>query len=912
MGKQSTRVSEPTPLVRQYRTIKAQHPDHVVFFRCGDFYEMFFDDAVLGHKVLGITLTSRGTDSDGSPIPLAGVPYHAVDGYLSKMVRAGYRVAICEQMENPKFAKGVVKREVIRVVTPGTLLEDTLLDNKSNNYLCGLFTSGRNEYGLASLDYSTGQFAIAEFHGPRAASDCSIELSRLSPSEIVVAVGQCDELGEQFGYSSHPDVLCTADDGAAPSPSVSRKIATVDDSSVTPWAARKSLLDLFGVRDLKGFGADDCTSGVSAAAAILAFLRETQRGDFGHINELRVYHPCDYMVLDVTTQRSLELVANLNDASRRHTLIDVLDRTFTPMGGRLLKQWILQPLRDLNQIRGRLSAVGCFVSNWNMREESSKTLRGVNDMERIVSRCSCKTANARDLVALRESLCRVPALRELAAQSGVDLLVRLSSELDPQDELRDELSRVLVDQPPVSVREGGLIRKGCNAQLDELRSVAGDSKSWIASMREQEIKTTGIPNLKIGYNKVFGYFIEVSNSYTDKVPSNYIRKQTLVGGERYITPELKEKEDIILHAEERIQELEYELFDAVRSKVVESTRALQLTARAIAVYDALLSLGTVAVTMNYCCPQLSETDSVIEIAEGRHPVIESLDMEQSFVPNDTELRRDESQILLITGPNMAGKSTYIRQVALIALMAHIGSYVPARAARLGILDRIFTRVGAMDQLARGQSTFLVEMSETANILNNATDHSLVILDEIGRGTSTYDGLSIAWSVVEFLHNTAGRRPLTLFATHYHELAELEGPLPRLKNYNVLVKEESDRVAFLYRIARGSTDHSYGIYAAQVAGVPKSAVVRAKEILRQLEAGGTVEVPVPATSENKNSGTTVVAGGHASPAEKHVQLTLFDLIDDPILLKLRGTDPNTLTPLQALTLIAELVEEARKI
>ena len=915
MAKSSSKSLEPTPLVRQYRAIKMQHPDHVVFFRCGDFYEMFFEDAKTAHNVLGITLTQRGTDTDGSPVPLAGVPYHSVESYLSRMVRAGYRVAICEQMENPKHAKGVVKREVVRVVTPGTVLEESLLDNKTNNYIVGLVAdSTRQIFGLATLDFSTGYFAIAEFHGSNAKQDCANEISRVAPAEIVLSSDQREMLEEMFGLDGRKTTRELIEEnepipGQRCEKSVG-KIVTVDAGTISPWISKKSLIDLFQVRDLNGFGADECTVGLQAAAAILAFIKETQRNNLTHINELRVYHPGEYMVLDATTQRSLELVTNLNDATKRHTLLEVLDKTLTPMGGRLLRQWILQPLRNPDHINDRIQAVGNFVDNWTVRQEAMEALRGINDMERIISRCACKTSNARDLVSLRESLGRVPKIQKIASAMTSSLLKRLTAELDSLDELRFRLEKAVNDQPPVSIREGGMIRQGYNPGLDDLRQMAGDSKSWIASMRQQEIEATGITNLKISYNRVFGYYIEVTNSYLEKVPPHYIRKQTLVGAERFITPELKEKEDIILHAEERIQELEFELFEELRLKVVEATRSVQKTARAVAIFDVLFCLGTVAVANNYCPPTILKDEGRIEINAGRHPVIESLDMDQAFVSNDTELDRSENQILLITGPNMAGKSTYIRQVALITLMAHIGSYVPATWARITTVDRIFTRVGAMDQLARGQSTFLVEMSETANILNNASDKSLVILDEIGRGTSTYDGLSIAWSVVEYLHNTAGSRPLTLFATHYHELAELEGPLPRLKNYNVAVVEEQERVAFLYSIVRGSTDHSYGIYAAQVAGLPKTAISRAKQILRSLEDGRNVEVTLP-ENERQNE-KNIVAGGMPVIKEKHVQLSLFDLIDDPILEKLRNTNPNELTPIQALQLVSELVEEARKI
>ncbi|MBX7244993.1 MAG: DNA mismatch repair protein MutS [Candidatus Sumerlaeaceae bacterium] len=902
--KTTTKTSspEPTPLIQQYHRIKGQHPDHVLFFRCGDFYEMFFDDAKTASQTLGITLTSRGTAADGSPVPLAGIPYHSVEPYLARMIRAGHRVAICEQMENPKNVKGVVRREVVRVVTPGTVLEDALLDNKANNYLVGLVEQAGG-FGLAALEFSTGQFAITEFHGHDAVAACVNEMARLGPVEIVVARDQRERLAELFGGQAKSGDLATAASGETASGLTSR-FAIVEPAALSRHAARDALIRQLGVRDLKGFGAEDHPLAVMAAGAILEFLRDTQRTNLIHLNELRVYHPGDFMVLDATTQRSLELTSNLTDSTRRHTLIEVLDQSTTAMGGRLLREWIMQPLRDRQRIAARLDAVDAFVKTATFRSRAIETLRPVGDLERILSRAACKTANARDLLALRTSLAQVPKLRALLgehAQSGAQesLLERVHSQLDPLEMLTSHLQRAVADSPPLTVREGGMIRAGYDAKLDELRSLSADSKSWIATMRQQEIERTGIPNLKIGFNKVFGYFIEISRGQAEKAPPEYIRKQTLVNAERFITQELKEKEEVILHAEERSQELEFEIFERLREEVCAQARPIQQTARAIAEMDALLALAVAAVSGNYCRPELSDDDT-LTIHDGRHPVLEGLDLDQPFVPNDTYLDNRENQILLITGPNMAGKSTYIRQVALITLMAHVGSFVPARSARICPVDRIFTRVGAMDQLARGMSTFLVEMSETANILNNASDKSLVILDEIGRGTSTYDGLSIAWSVIEYLHNTAGRRPKTLFATHYHELVDLEDAMPRVKNYNVAVLEEEDRVAFLYKIVRGSTDRSYGIYAAQVAGLPRIAIDRAKEILHNLEEGNAVQV---------------TGGGLRDKAirvqERTVQLTLFDAEESPVLEELRSIDVNRLTPVDALALLARLVQAAKK-
>lgn len=1023
---------ELTPLLKQFQQIKTQHPDHVLFFRCGDFYEMFFQDARTCAEVLGITLTSRGTDTEGNPVPLAGVPYHSVDGYLARMIRSGYRVAMCEQMENPKNVKGVVRREVVRVVTPGTVLEESLLTDKANNYLVALVAgdlpaddsdapAAPVELGLAALDFSTGQFLVCEFRGATALQVCLTELIRLSPSEIVVSAEQRhwfqkSELMQSFSLDSAP--AGGQERGTASS------LATVDPAAISAYAARQALLEQFGTRDLRGYGVEESPLAIQAAGAVLQYLKETQRGQLTHINELRVHHPGEYMVLDGTTQRSLELVTNLTDATRRHTLFEVLDKTATAMGGRALRSWILQPLRDAVRINERLDAVDALVRNRETREKLGEYLKGIADMERIVSRCACGTANARDLLSLKNSLQRIAPIQQLivgaaaavvgtvggrgvavdphvvfppkdhpqaenqdnendnpfhngttpfrkdagadapgatdglavlpvvgkvaqhehsdddesqdekfvhsngslsgesvedegsrkdvpprAPSSHENLLITLARRLDARQDLADRLEAAIVEQPPVSIRDGGMFREGYTEELDELRSLTGDSKSWIAALRQREAERTGISNLKIGFNRVFGYYLEVSNSHQGKVPPEWIRKQTLTNGERYVTPELKEKEEVILNADERANELEFRLFDELRHAVCEITPIIQQTARAVAELDAIYSLSVTAALRRYVRPAVTAEGGEaaagsIMIRDGRHPVLETLRTDTPFVPNDTRINNEDEQILIITGPNMAGKSTYIRQVALITLMAHIGSFVPASEATIQTVDRIFTRVGAMDQIAKGQSTFLVEMSETANILNNATDHSLVILDEIGRGTSTYDGLSIAWSVVEYLHHTKGRRPKTLFATHYHELAGLEGPLPRVRNYNVAVHEEEDRVAFLYRILRGHTDHSYGIYAAQVAGLPRAAVDRARRILADLEKGNAIHVQAPGSD----------APGKDKPVhveEKTMQLTFFDLQDHPVLEKVRALDINSLTPLQALSFLAEIKHDAKQ-
>ncbi|MGI8908920.1 MAG: DNA mismatch repair protein MutS [Candidatus Sumerlaeaceae bacterium] len=975
-----------TPLMRQFWQIKEQHPQHVLFFRCGDFYEMFFEDAKTAAAVLGITLTSRGTDERGAPVPLAGIPYHSVEPYLAKMIRAGHRVAICEQTENPKNAKGIIRREVVRIVTPGTVLEENLLSDKANNYLIALVaeldprgtSSGNGKkpstessrllanepagqaaavpLGLAALDFSTGEFIVAEFSGPGGMASCASEIARLAPSELIVPHDQ-----KQWFEAS--DLLAASaleglNSQNAELRANSLSIATIDSSACSHFAAREAVLRQFGVRDLNGFGAEGHPLGVRAAGAILHYVRETQRTPLVHVNELSVHYPGAHMTLDATTQRSLELVCNLTDATRRHTLLEVLDRTATAMGGRLLRSWIVQPLRAPGLINRRLDAVELLTKDGQLRTQLIERLCSISDLERIVSRAACKTANARDLLALRSSLEQIPALCELlvaavtrtasaaehrnhkhdgngeqhkaddndvqhgftsspdlnGSESGSSstastqgpLFKELAERLDALPELVSELQRAISDAPPLSVREGGLIKWAYDASLDELRELSSDSKSWIAALRQREADRTAIPNLKIGFNRVFGYYLEVSNSHSSKVPAEWMRKQTLAGAERFVTPELKEKEEVILHAEERSHELEFELFERLRENVCAEARKIQLTARLVAQLDALSSLAQVAVERRYVRPEITTNNpaapgpqSAIFIRDGRHPVLETLRLDQPFVPNDTQLSNEADQILLITGPNMAGKSTYIRQVALITLMAHLGSFVPAGQARICPVDRIFTRVGAMDQLAKGQSTFLVEMSETANILNNATDDSLVILDEIGRGTSTYDGLSIAWAVVEYLHNTPGRRPKTLFATHYHELAELEGPLARVKNYNVAVLEEEGKVAFLYRILRGHTDHSYGIYAAQVAGLPRNAVERARRILADLEKGNAIHIGSDAADKRP-----------VKIEERTVQLTMFDAAEHPLLEKLRAINPDALTPLEALTLLAELKRAAQ--
>lgn len=882
MSKDAHADNSLTPMVRQYRQIKAAYPDHLLLYRMGDFYETFNEDAKLAAEVLEIALTRRG-QMNGEPMPLAGIPYHALEAYLGKLVRRGIKVAIAEQVEDPKQAKGVVRREVVRVVTPGSLVEATLLEEKRNNFLVAVTRmpaegsrNGRGTWGVALCDVSTGVFGITQFSGDRAQSELYSEICRLAPAEILL-----------------PDTLDLKQADLA-DPELRVAIQPLAEEYFHPERARKMLLEQLKVHDLNGFGAEGRNAAISAAGAVVRYLRETQMAALTHINRLRVYEASDFMALDYTTQRSLELVEGLH-GGRQGTLLAVLDHTCTSMGGRLLRQWILQPLKQKRPIEERLGAVEELYASVMLRSKLIENLKAIHDLERILGRVACNSANARDLAALRATMERAPAVKQSLGSAQSPLLQRLATDLDPHEELFSLLGRALLDEPPISIREGGMIRDGFHPELDELHSITRDTKGWINRLRAQKIERTGIQNLKIGFNRVFGYYIEITRSQLQSVPPDYIRKQTLVGAERFVTPELKEKEEVILHAEEKINGMEFSIFEELRTKVAEQIPSLQQLGGSLAQIDCLLSFAEAAVAGGYVKPDITE-DGVMSIREGRHPVLETLDLGQAFVPNDTLLDGDSNQIVLITGPNMAGKSTYIRQVALIALMGHIGSFVPARSASLCTVDRIFTRVGAMDRLTKGQSTFLVEMSETANILNNATSQSLVILDEIGRGTSTYDGLSIAWAVVEYLHNKKGCRPKTLFATHYHELTDLENRLDRVSNANVAVLEEEERIVFLYKIVRGPTDRSYGIYAAQLAGMPESAVQRARELLFQLECGEHPQASGRARQK-------------ALPPPADLQLSLFDGLGHPVVQRLRSLEIENLTPLQALNLLSELKRDA---
>ncbi len=811
-----------TPMLRQYLQAKAECVGSLLLFRMGDFYELFFDDAFEAAEVLGLALTSRDGADKEQRVPMCGVPFRAVDAYVAKLIKAGKTVTLCDQIEDPKEAKGIVKRAVVRTITPGTVMEANLLEETANNYLAALLVRG-DSAGLAFVDVTTGEFLVArvEEHIEQTLLD---ELTRMAPAEVLLPESHDDaslqRLTLRFGniaFTQRPDEEF---DGAS---------------------ARDVILDLFDLSTLKGLGLEDAPEASACAGAVLAYVKSTQRDAAPRLRFPRRYSPSGYVVLDGNTQRNLELIESLADRSKRGTLLNVLDRTLTSMGARKLRQWILHPLLSVEEIQGRLNAVEECFENTELRLELREHLKGVADLERLLGRITAKTANARDVQALGRSLGRVPALRGALVDVNADLLAGLRDGLDALEEITSAIDAAIVDEPPIPITEGGIIRDGYNEKLDHLHELVRGGRDWIATLQQEERQRTGISNLKVGYNKVFGYFIEVSKANTRLVPEDYQRKQTLVNGERYVTPALKAREEEILTAQERMQSLEYDLFVELRDRIAGEARRIQTTADAIATLDTLLSLADVAITKGYCKPGVNAQEEIF-IRDGRHPVVEDLMSRGDFVPNDTLLDPAGASMLIVTGPNMAGKSTYLRQVALITLMAQIGSFVPAAEAKIGVVDRIFTRVGASDNLVRGESTFMVEMIETANILNSATEKSLLVLDEIGRGTSTFDGISIAWSVAEHIHDRVHAK--TLFATHYHELTDLGNKLEHAKNVNVSVREWGEKVVFLYRIVDGGADHSYGIQVAKLAGLPQGVIQRAREILESLESGNAASVGLP--------------------------------------------------------------------
>jgi len=880
-------AEKQTPLMIQYNSIKRQYPDAILFFRMGDFYETFYEDAKIASRVLGIALTSRAKNS-GKPIPLAGVPYHAADAYLTKFIKAGYKVAICEQVEDPKKAKGIVKREIIRVVTPGTITEPNILDKKTNNYLASISLIN-DRYGFAHVDLSTGEFSVTELE---TADKLMTEVERIHPAECLIS--------EQYGTEG--DVMKAIETTVSPA------INQAPTWAFSPDAARSELMDHFHTISLDGFGCENMLAAISAAGALMYYLKDTQKQEVTHIQSLSTYSLEDHMILDADSQRNLELMRSLYDGSAKGTLLEVLDETLTPMGGRRLRVCLLRPLIAADQIRARLDAVAEFHSRIVFQDEFREILKNMHDMERLIARISLGSANGRDMLALKSSLEILPLLKGKLDTCEATLLCVLNEGLEDISDVADLIDHSIHPEPPTTLTEGNLIRSGYNEELDELRTFSTSGKEWITKLQETERKRTQISSLKVGYNDAFGYYIEVTKPNLHLVPENYIRKQTLVNSERFITPELKEQESRILNAQERMQELEHDLFCQIRSQVAESTQRIQKAAYVVAMLDVLSALAYVASKYNYSKPDVNNSDE-ISIKDGRHPVVERFTTGEGFVPNDLYIDCDEQQMLIITGPNMAGKSTYLRQVALIILMAQMGSFVPASEASIGIVDRIFTRVGASDNLVMGRSTFLVEMNETANILNNATRRSLLILDEIGRGTSTYDGLSIAWAVAEYILNKAKIGARTLFATHYHELIELAENHFGAKNYNVAVREKGDQVIFLRKIVEGGTDQSYGIHVAQLAGLPGQVIERAREILETLEADKASSGEAVSPEEAK----TLPPVSHKVPLETEfrepVQLSLFGSKADELVDELNAIDISNMTPLQALNKLQELKKKA---
>lgn len=881
--------SKLTPAMEQYMHFKRLHQDAILFFRMGDFYEMFFDDAKEAARLLGLTLTARNHGKTSGDVPLAGVPHHAMENYLAKLVQMGRKVAICEQVEDPKLAKGVVRRDVVQVVSPGTALADSMLDQQRNNFLVGLALQA-GMVGVASVDLSTGDFVLDEVP----VEELGDILQGLAPAELLLSEGADSAWLEQLQRQ-------------LPRAALSR----IEDWHFEPVAARDMLYEQLKVRSLKGFGCEDLDAGLRAGGAVIAYLRDNQRGAVEHINRLQRRRREDYALVDATAQRNLEILANQQDGGRSGSLLEVVDHTCTPMGARLLRLWLVQPLKKVAEINGRLDAVEEMCRARDVRRGVRALLQGVGDLERLMARICCQRANARDLVALATSLEKLPEMRAALGAAASNVLVELrDQELPDVGQLVEAIRASLVDEPPAVLTEGGLIRDGYDERVDELRQISRGGKDLIAQIQHRERERTGIASLKIGFNQVFGYYIEVSKANAARTPEDYIRKQTLTNAERYITPELKEYEEKVLGAEDALKELESSLFLELRDRVSEWTTQVQCIARALARIDLLCSFAELAETERYVRPRVDES-AAIEISEGRHPVVERQLREGRFVPNDVCIDANAAQILLITGPNMAGKSTIIRQVGLIALLAQVGSFVPAKSAHIGVVDRIFTRVGASDNLVGGESTFMVEMNEAANILNNVGERSLILMDELGRGTSTFDGLSIAWSIIEYLHQHNRARPRTLFATHYHEMTALEQRLPRVKNFNVAVREDGDRVVFLHRLAPGPADRSYGINVAQMAGMPNDVVARAKEILARLE-GDQIDVEqIDARGAVLSSADERGVEAEKNGAAPTPQLDLFPLAAAPFIEELKNMNLGQITPLQALIKLNEWQESLRR-
>ncbi|MGB8225492.1 MAG: DNA mismatch repair protein MutS [Sedimentisphaerales bacterium] len=868
-----------TPAMKQYDSFKKKYPECILFFRMGDFYETFYKDAQICSQVCGLTLTSR--NKGDNPVPLAGVPFHAVDGYLKKMIKAGYKVAVCEQIENPKLAQGVVKRDVIRIITPGTLTDDMLLEEKQDNFLCAVSFNAKNA-AISWVDVSTGHF-FARVVGEQAVVD---EILRISPAECILP----ETRGELFGAE------------------VKKLAAQIEQTAKTavtirpawyfePYDSYKRLIEQFGTKTLEGFGIKDDSSVISPAGAIIEYLKETQKTALGHISSLKLVEQKKFLQIDQTTLRSLEVLSTIRGGSVKDSLVESIDKTLTGMGGRMFRYWMCMPLCDVGAIELRQDAVEEFIEKKAELEKIRGILKNFADLERIVARISTLRATPRDLLALCQSLKKAEPLKQWLGGLSADILVKLTQRCDCLPELAEVLEKAVEPDCPNHLRDGGVIKAGFNSELDELRSISKDARAWLAQYQQKEIQRTGITNLKVGFNQVFGYYIEITNSYADRVPADYVRKQTIKNAERYITDELKKYEEKILTAGEKSLELEQRLFEQLRAQCASYIDRIQHLAETVATCDCLCAFAHLADLRSYTRPKITSGGELV-IRDGKHPVLAEI-LGSEFVPNDVELgstllTTGGGDVMIITGPNMSGKSTYIRQTALLVLMAQTGSFIPAKQATIGLVDRIFTRVGASDEIVRGQSTFMVEMTETANIINNATGKSLVILDEVGRGTSTYDGLSLAWAITEHIANKIKCK--TLFATHYHELTALAELLVNVKNYNVAVREWMDEVVFLHKIVPGGTDKSYGIHVAKLAGIPKSVLERSKEILAELEN----------TFQKETSGDKLTKQRTKQPAQQ-----LFDQKEKDVLEKLKGLDVNNLTPIQAINLLNEIKDFLKK-
>ncbi len=877
MANKNTKLS---PMMVQYFQIKAQYGDTILFFRLGDFYEMFFDDAKIASRELDLVLTGRDCGQE-ERAPMCGVPFHSADGYIAKLVSRGYKVAICEQMENPAEVKGLVKRDVIRIITPGTVIEGNMLEDGVNNYLCSVFGSDK-DLGLCFADVSTGEFHITVLDGDDIQNKLINQLSTYAPKELIINAKALD-LDRLESFAKR----------------LNASVEVLDDECFDFDASTQLIIETLKKDEISSLGIGHSKSAVSALGAVIGYLKKTQKKNEIEVpSEIDFYDDEQYMSLDISARRNLELTKSMMTGDKKHSLLWVIDKTKTAMGKRMIKSWIERPLMSIPKIVKRQNAVGELVDNPMLRDGIREALTGVNDIERLMTRIVYGTANAKELKSLQFTIEKLPELKSLLSGTSTTLLKEIFNGVDLLEDVRSLIDSAIVDEPPFSVREGGLIKAGYNEEIDSLKAIMTDGAGVIASIENEQRELTGIPKLKVGYNRVFGYYIEVSNSYRDMVPETYIRKQTLANCERFITQELKELEGRIIGAKDRSIALEYEVFSQVRNTIAEEIQRLQHTAKSLAVLDVLASLAQVAVNNNYTCPVISN-DGVIDIKDGRHPVVEALLDGAPFVPNDTILDKDDNRCAIITGPNMAGKSTYMRQIALITLLAQVGSFVPARIAKIGIVDAIFTRVGASDDLATGQSTFMVEMNEVAAILKNATSSSLIILDEIGRGTSTFDGMSIARAVLEFVCKKKSLGAKSLFATHYHELTAMEGMIDGVRNYSIAVKKRGDDITFLRRIVLGGADQSFGIEVAKLAGVPDSVVKRAKVILKELESNA---VPIEFKAED----------GIVEEEENDIQYNFTANGRQEILEILKTVDVNTLTPIEAMQTLYDLKKKAQEL